>query len=120
MATTTLPQVNWLVFNSLPPADARYQLEHINESRVKDIVSSHITCLIIAVVAVLLRFVSRRMMKTALKADDWMIVAALIFAVGYITSVLLCVLEYGGGRHAILLKEPVKFAQVRGNPTTSS
>ena len=35
-----------------------------------------------------------------------------VFALGYIVSVLLCIMRYGGGRHAILLKDPVKFAQV--------
>ena len=122
MTTSTSPsqQVNWLVYDSLPPAEAKYQLAHINDSRVADIVSSHIACLIIAVIAVILRFVSRRMVKTAPGADDWMIVAALIFAIGYIIAVFLCVLKYGGGRHAILLKDPVKFAQVRSRQAAST
>lgn len=115
----TSSQVNWAVYHSLPPAEAKYQLEHVNQSRVKDIVSSHIACLIIAVIAVVLRFVSRRIAKTSLKADDWMIVAALIFAIGYITSVFLCVLNYGGGRHAILLKDPVNFAKASSNLFTA-
>ncbi len=84
------PTINQAVYKSLPPAEAQYQLDHINESRVSDIVSSHIACLVIAIVAIVLRFASRRMSKTAIKADDWMIVAALVFAVGYIISVLLC------------------------------
>jgi len=103
------PPINWAVYNSLPPAEAQYQLDHINESRLQDIVSSHIACLVIAVVAIALRFISRRISKTAIKADDWMIVAALVsgkaicpniefrtdlrnqfFAIGYIISVLLC------------------------------
>lgn len=84
------PPINWAVYRSLPPFEAQYQLDHINESRVSDIVLSHIACLVIAFVAIALRFVSRRMSKTAIKSDDWMIVAALVFAVGYIISVLLC------------------------------
>lgn len=124
------PQVNWAIYKSLPPAEAQYQLDHVNQSQVSNIVSSHIACLTIAVVAIILRFISRRMSKTPIKADDWMIVAALVFTVGYVTSVLLCmrellplnepmranefqgILKYGGGRHAILLKDPIKFAQV--------
>lgn len=113
------PQYNRLVYASLPPAEAQYQLAHINESRVPAIVSSQIACLVIAVIAVVLRFVSRRMIKTALKADDWMIVAALVFMIGFVTSVLLCILQYGGGRHAILLKNPVEFAQVIPHVLTS-
>ena len=72
------PEVNWAVYKSLPPAEAQYQLYHINESRVQDIVSSHVACLVIAVFAIILRFISRRMSKTSIKADDWMIVAALV------------------------------------------
>ena len=73
-----MPLINWAVYESLPPAEAQYQLDHINQSRVHDIVSSHIACLVIAVAAIILRFISRRMSKTAIKADDWMIVAALV------------------------------------------
>ena len=72
------PTINWSVYNSLPPAEAQYQLDHVNESRAEAIFSSYIACLIIAIVAIVLRFISRRMSKTAIKADDWMIVAALV------------------------------------------
>lgn len=89
LATKT-PGVNVHIYGHLPPAEAHYQLAHVHESRVYDIVSSHIACLVIAVIAIVLRFVSRRMSKTAIKADDWMIVVALVFAIGYITAVLLC------------------------------
>ena len=71
-------QVNWAIYKELPPAQAAYQYDHVNESRASELVTSQIACLIIAVVAVVLRFISRRMLKTALKADDWMIVAALV------------------------------------------
>ncbi len=72
------PQINWAVYHSLPPAQAEYQLEHVEESRVNDVLSSLISCLVIATVAVILRFISRRMVKTGVKADDWMIIAALV------------------------------------------
>lgn len=72
------PGVNPLVFESIPPAEAAYQLAHIDESRVSDIVVSHIICLVIATVAIVMRFVSRKLNKTAIQADDWMIVAALV------------------------------------------
>ena len=69
---------NEAVYAELPPAEARYQLAHIHESRAKDINISHFVCLTIAVVAIALRFLSRRISRTALKMDDWMIVAALV------------------------------------------
>ncbi|KAK3173075.1 hypothetical protein OEA41_006404 [Lepraria neglecta] len=71
------PQVNWEVYFSLPPAEAQYQLEHIDESKVANIMASLIAGLSISFVAVVLRLISRRMVKTPLKADDWMMVAAL-------------------------------------------
>ena len=38
----------------------------------------YITCLIIAYTGVALRFVSRRMKRTQLKTDDWLIVVSLV------------------------------------------
>ena len=70
--------INWAVYKSLPPAEAQYQLDHVHESRVRDIVSAHISCFTILAVAIILRFIARRMSKTSIKADDWMIVAALV------------------------------------------
>ena len=71
-------EINWDVYHMLPPAEAQYQLDQISDSRVNAIVSSQIACLAIATIAVILRFVSRRMVKVGLEADDWMIVAALV------------------------------------------
>ena len=72
------PQINWAVYHSLPPAQAQYQLDHVDESRANNIRSSLIACLAIATIAVILRFVSRRMVTTSIRADDWMIVVALV------------------------------------------
>ena len=66
------------MYYALPPAEAQYQLDHINDSRVKDVLSSQIACFALATIAVILRFVSRRVSKIAIKADDWMIVVALV------------------------------------------
>lgn len=44
----------------------------------------------LAGVAVVLRFVSRYLCKAAVKADDYMIIAALVFAAGEVTGGLLC------------------------------
>lgn len=92
------------------PAEIHYQLTHINEDRSSNIIISHAICLAIAVIAVLLRLVSRRMIKASIQADDWSIIFALLIFAGQITAGLLCV-RFGGGRHAVLLKDPVKFAK---------
>ena len=60
------------------PAQIQYQYEHINEDRSSDIVVSHIVCLTLATVAVILRFTSRKVCKAAILADDYMIIAALV------------------------------------------
>lgn len=73
------PWYNEAIYEELPPAEARDQLAHVHESRAKDINVSHFVCLAIAVVAIALRFLSRRMSKTPIKMDDWMIVAALVY-----------------------------------------
>lgn len=60
------------------PAEIHYQMEHIHESKVADIIASHVICFVLACIAVVLRFTSRRIGKNAIKADDWFIVAALV------------------------------------------
>ena len=51
------------------------------------------------------------MVKASIQADDWLIVIALFFIAGEITGGLLCV-RIGGGKHAILLKDPVLFGKL--------
>ena len=55
-----------------------------------DIVVSHIICITLAGLAVVLRFISRRVCRAAILADDYLIIAALIFAAGEVTGGLLC------------------------------
>ncbi len=92
------------------PAEIQYQYAHIHEDRSFNIIISHAICLPIAVTAVVLRLISRRMIKASIQADDWLVLVALLFFAGQITGGLLCV-RFGGGKHAILLKDPVKFAK---------
>ena len=92
------------------PAEIKYQLAHIHEDRSANIVISHAICLPIAVIAVALRYVSRRLIQAPIQADDWLIIAALVLCAGEITGGLLAV-RFGGGKHAILLKHPVQFGK---------
>lgn len=55
-----------------------YQLAHINEDRSQALIVSHALCLVLAGVAIVLRLVARRMSKAAIKADDYMIIAAFV------------------------------------------
>ena len=58
--------------------EIQYQLAHIHEDRSNDIVVSHAICIVIAVVAVVLRFASRRICKAPILADDYMTIVALV------------------------------------------
>ena len=83
------PRVNHRILKLLHPAEARYQLAHIDESRVADILSAQVICISIATVAVTLRFASRWLQRTRFGADDWTVLAALIIQGGAIASILL-------------------------------
>lgn len=72
------------------PAEIHYQMEHIHESKASNIIASHVICFVLACIAVVLRFISRRIGKNAIQADDWFIVAALVSHV-----VRLCSSERG-------------------------
>lgn len=55
-----------------------YQLAHIDEDRSEALIVSHTICLVLAGVAIVLRLIARRMSKAAIKADDYMIIAAFV------------------------------------------
>lgn len=59
-------------------AEIQYQLSHIHEDRSKDIVYSNIICIVIALIAVVLRLASRRLCRAAILADDYVCFAALV------------------------------------------
>ena len=91
-------------------AEIQHQLTHIHEDRSIDIVISNAICLPLAVIAVVLRLLSRRIVKASVKADDWTVISAVLLGAGKIAGEFLCV-RLGGGKHAILLKDPVEFAR---------
>ena len=108
----TDPRINLGVYLMLPPKDAQYQLQHINDSGVTQIAASQLACICLAFMTIVLRFISRGMTKTGVGADDWFMLAAFLALLGFVTIVLLCTWRYHAARHAILLTEPIKFAQV--------
>ena len=76
-----IPQagVNWAIYHSLPPEEAQYQLAHFNDSKRASIATAYIICIPIQVLAVIMRFVSRRIGRTKYGADDWIMLAGLVF-----------------------------------------
>lgn len=60
------------------PSNLQWQLEHIHDDRASAIVISHAIVIPLALIAVVLRFVSRHLCRARILADDFMIVAALV------------------------------------------
>ena len=71
-------EINWAIYKSLPPEQAQYQLAHVHERRRKSIAVAYAICLSIAFVAVIMRFVSRRIGRSSYGADDWSMVVAMV------------------------------------------
>ena len=63
---------------SISPADAAYQLAHANQSRTGQLIESTAALSALATVLVLARFIIRVHTKVGLKADDWVILIALV------------------------------------------
>lgn len=95
---------------SLTPSEIQYQLSHASEDRSANVIAAVTICLCLATIAVGFRILARRMMKTPLGADDWMILTALFFNAVYATSTLVLV-RFGLGRHQITLEHPVSLAK---------
>ncbi len=64
--------------SSLSPAEIKYELAHIHESRAPNIVISSTICISLAITAVILRLLARRLSKVKILADDYMILFALV------------------------------------------
>jgi hypothetical protein len=60
------------------PAEIQYQKDHINETHAPAVLTACIICFTLAVIAVFLRVLSRRMAAASLGKDDYMIFAALV------------------------------------------
>lgn len=71
-------EINWEIYHSLPLEQAQYQLAHVSERQTKEIAATYSICLPLALVAILMRFVSRRIGRSSYGADDWMIIVAMV------------------------------------------
>ena len=64
---------------SLPtPQEIAYQEAHITDDRAGSIIAANAICYAIGIVAVALRFLSRRISKIKYEWDDWLVVAGLV------------------------------------------
>lgn len=70
--------INWAIYNSLPPEEAQYQLAHIDDDKTVGMATAYIVSLTISVLAVIMRFVSRRIGRAKYGADDWIMLVALV------------------------------------------
>ena len=75
--------INWAIYNSLPPEEAKYQLAHIKDSKRVATWTAFIFSVSISLLAVIMRFVSRRIARTKYGADDWMMLVALVLMLSY-------------------------------------
>ena len=106
------PRINQVIYYLLPPEEAQWQLQHVEESRVASLLISHTICLLIIYVAVTLRFVSRHIRGKGFHVDDWLMIAAAASLTNYFIVIIIGVARFGAGRHAILLQDPVSFKKV--------
>lgn len=57
---------------SLSPGEIQYQKDHASDTAVARLVAVFVICFVISYVAISLRFVSRRLNRTKLGTDDWL------------------------------------------------
>ena len=60
------------------PELIEYFLAHLDDNKKNEIIAVYVPCLFFAYTAVILRFVSRRLIKTSYQWDDWTIVIGLV------------------------------------------
>ena len=53
-------------------------MDHLSDSKVPQLIATFVASLILIYVAVVLRFISRFLSKTAIGADDWIIASSLV------------------------------------------
>lgn len=62
----------------LSSTEIEYELAHIHDNRAPNVVISAAICISLAITAVLLRLLARRLSKVRILADDYMILFALV------------------------------------------
>lgn len=62
----------------LPPSEIARQQANLQDDRRGDIIATSAVCLTFATAAVILRFVARRISRSSIRSDDFMIVVGLV------------------------------------------
>ena len=62
----------------LAPGEILLEETEMRQNRVPEIIAASTICIALACIAVTLRFTARRISKVAIKADDYMMVFALV------------------------------------------
>ena len=75
--------INKAFYKNLPPDRARYQLEHLGDSKFGGSLAGYIIAVFIGVLAIILRFLSRGIGRIEYGADDWTMLAVLVFIISY-------------------------------------
>ena len=60
------------------PAKILYEQQHITDDRSAPLIAANVVCVSLALIAVCMRFTSRRLAKIKYEADDWLIIIGLV------------------------------------------
>ena len=64
--------------SQLTSSQIQYEMEHETDNAAPRMLASYIVCLVLAYIAVALRFLSRRISKSQINDSDYVIVAATV------------------------------------------
>ena len=80
---------------SLSPEQIQYQEDHASDTAIPRLIAVFIVCFVISYVGITFRFVSRRLSRTKLGADDWLMLLSGVSRVvpGY-ALLLSLILDY--------------------------
>lgn len=59
-------------------ADIAYQEAHVDDNAIPGIIAANVICIAAAWIAVPLRLYSRRLVRTSISTDDWLMIASLV------------------------------------------
>ena len=63
---------------ALSPTEIEYEVARIHDNQASDIIISSAICISLAITAVLLRLLARRLSRVKILADDYMMIFALV------------------------------------------
>jgi hypothetical protein len=87
------------IMGGIPQAEKEYQLAHLDESRAPQMIAADMSCLILSLLSTAARFISKRIARRPLRADDYTILVGTIVISGFMIGGLVQDYNYGFGRH---------------------